>query len=175
MRLSPPLEHQTAKQGSGKQWGTDGRFANAGGSCGRREAETRHIPAEAPAFELFSSMRRPISASQFRLRQKGHSKMSYRTNLLFAVGAMAAITVMTTPASAGTIYYCKDGTAVSYPSSCKNYGGCCQKRLPKPGTAGRPSISDQGAAGNLSNYRSRQQARDGLPERKPGRPFPQPR
>lgn len=53
MRLSPPLEHQTAKQGSGKQWGTDGRFANAGGSCGRREPETRHIPAEAPAFELF--------------------------------------------------------------------------------------------------------------------------
>lgn len=50
--------------------------------------------------------------------------MSYKTNLLLAVSAVAASTMMSTAASA--TYYCNDGTAVTYKSSCKNYGGCCQ-------------------------------------------------
>ena len=95
--------------------------------------------------------------------------MSYRTNLLFVAGAASAITLMTTPASAGTIYWCKDGTAVSHKSSCDSHGGLKPApRQPKGGTAGKQSISDQGAASNLSNYRSRQKAGDGFPSQKTG-------
>ena len=101
--------------------------------------------------------------------------MSYKTKLLFVVGAMAAITVMTTPASAGTIYWCKDGTAVSHKSSCDSHGGLLPApRQPKPGTAGRQSISDQGAVGGMAYDRPRQKMRDGLPNRnKTGGTFPQ--
>ena len=112
-----------------------------------------------------------LREGQFRQEKKEILEVRYKTNLLLAVGAIAATTVMTTPASARQ-YICNDGTVVTYESSCKGYGGCCQKqRLQKPGTARRQGISDQGAAGNLSN-RSRQKVRDGLPERNTGGTFP---
>ena len=48
--------------------------------------------------------------------------------------------------------------------------GKLQRRETGSGTA-QPSISDQGAAGNLSNYRSRQKVQRGLPNHKKSRTF----
>jgi hypothetical protein len=63
------------------------------------------------------------------------------TALFVAAGVLAINSTAITTASAGTIYYCKDGTAVSYKSSCKTHGGCCQRIVSDP--ISRPT----GAAG----------------------------
>lgn len=106
--------------------------------------------------------------------------MSYKINLLFVATAVAAITAMTAPASAGTIYYCKDGTAVSYKSSCKSHGGCCQIAAREPispltGPAGQKAKTQQQLRSKPASSRYLPPPGDfdgdGLPERKKGRTF----
>lgn len=54
------------------------------------------------------------------------------TALFVAAGVVAINSTAVAPASAGTVYWCKDGTAVAYKSSCKNRGGCCQRIVTDP-------------------------------------------
>ncbi len=54
-----------------------------------------------------------------------------RSRVLTLLSIVAIAFAVFAPARAdaqpkGTVYWCKDGTSVSYESSCKTHGGCCQ-------------------------------------------------
>jgi hypothetical protein len=77
-----------------------------------------------------------LNASTARVFLGGFVKRFFVT-ALFMTSAMVGLALMSAPASART-YWCKDGTAVTYTSSCKSHGGCCQSlRKPLPVANGR--------------------------------------